>query len=61
MPSVKKGGIKYHFSSLWYDSTWDGTHVSIGEHSNFYANVADVSFYCWLKITCELYNNMSNK
>ena len=21
--SVKHGGIKYHFLSLWYDSTWD--------------------------------------
>ena len=36
MLSVKQGGIKYHFLSLWYDSTWDWTHVSraIGEHSN---------------------------
>ena len=25
MPSVKQGGIKYHFLSLWYDSTWDWT------------------------------------
>ena len=33
--SVKQGGIKYHFSSLWYDTTWDWTQVSrtIGEHS----------------------------
>ena len=23
MLSVKQGGIKYHFMSLWYDSTWD--------------------------------------
>ena len=23
MPSVNQGGIKYHFLSLWYDSTWD--------------------------------------
>ena len=32
--SVKQGGIKYHFLSLWYDSTWDGTPVSqiIGIH-----------------------------
>ena len=21
--SIKRGGIKYHFLSLWYDSTWD--------------------------------------
>ena len=41
MLSVKKGGIKYHFLSLWYDSTWDWTQVSgaISEHSNDYANV----------------------
>ena len=33
MLSVKQGGIKYHFLSLWYDSTGDLTHVSraIGE------------------------------
>ena len=23
MLSGKQGGIKYHFLSLWYDSTWD--------------------------------------
>ena len=23
MLSAKQGGIKYHFLSLWYDSTWD--------------------------------------
>ena len=36
MLSVKQGGIKYHFLSLWYYSTWDWTQVSraIGEHSN---------------------------
>ena len=28
MPSIKQGGIKYHFLSLWYDSTWDWTLVS---------------------------------
>ena len=33
--SAKCGNIKYHFLSLWYDSTWDWTLVSwtIGEHS----------------------------
>ena len=25
MLSVKQGGIKYHFLSLWYDRTWDWT------------------------------------
>ena len=41
MLSVKQGGIKFHFYSLWYDSTWDWTQVSrgIGEHSNRWANV----------------------
>ena len=41
MLSVKQGGIKYHFKSLWYDSTWNWTQVSraIGEHSNRWANV----------------------
>ena len=36
MLSVKQGGIKYHFLSLWYDATWDWTQVSraIGEHVN---------------------------
>ena len=44
MLSVKQGGIKYHFLSLWYDSTWDWTQVSraIGEHTNQYANVQRV-------------------
>ena len=34
MLSIKQGGIKYHFLSLWYDSIWDWTPVSqaIGEH-----------------------------
>ena len=37
--SVKQGGIKYHFYSLWYDATWDWTQVSrtIGEHSTYKA------------------------
>ena len=40
MLSVKQGGIKYHFLSLWYDSTWVWTPVSqtIGEHFNHNAN-----------------------
>ena len=28
MLSVKQDSIKYHFLSLWYDSTWDWTQVS---------------------------------
>ena len=36
---VKRGGIKYHFLSLWYNSTWYWTPVSqtIGEHSTHMA------------------------
>ena len=32
--SVKQGGIKYHFLSLWYDLTWEWTPVfqTIDEH-----------------------------
>ena len=35
MLTVKQGGTKYHFLSLWYDLTWDWTQVSwtIGEQS----------------------------
>ena len=38
--SVKQGGIKHHFLSLCYDSTWDWTVVSraINKHLNHYAN-----------------------
>ena len=41
MLSVKQGSIKYHFLSLWYDSTCDWTQVfrAIGEYSDHYANV----------------------
>ena len=41
MLSVKQGVIKYHFLSLWYNSTWDWTQVSraISKHCNHYANV----------------------
>ena len=28
MLSVKQGGLKYHFLSLWYDSTWAWTPIS---------------------------------
>ena len=38
--SAKQGGIKYHFLSLWYDSTCDWTLVSqtISKHSTHKAN-----------------------
>ena len=40
MVSVKQGGIKYHFLSFWYDSTWDWSPVSrtLGEHPTRQAN-----------------------
>ena len=46
MLSVKQGSIKYHFLSLWNDSTWDGTPVSraIGEYSNYY----DIYIYIYI-------------
>ena len=36
MLNVKQGKIRYHFLSLWYDSTWEWTQVSraTGEHFN---------------------------
>ena len=48
MLSVKQVGIKYHFLSLWYDSTWDWTPVSwtIGKHSTHEANGL-VYIYIW--------------
>ena len=55
MLSVKQGGIKYHFLSLWYDSTWDWTQVSqaIGEHSNHYTTIYVV---IWIEFTCYFSN-----
>ena len=37
---IIQGGIKYHFLSLWYDSTWDWALVSwaIGEHFAHWPN-----------------------
>ena len=39
--SVKQGGIKYYFLSLWYHPTWDWTPSSqtINKHSNHYAYI----------------------
>ena len=44
MVSVNQSSIKYHFLSLWYDSTSDWTQVSraIGEYSNHYANPCEL-------------------
>ena len=53
MLNVKQGGIKYHFLSLWYDSTWDWTPVYqiISEHSNNYAS-GPVYVYIYIYIYC---------
>ena len=47
MLSAKQGGIRYHLSSLWYNSTWDWIPVSrtIGEHSKHYAKKEPVGWY----------------
>ena len=53
MLSVKQGGInKYHFLSLWYDSTGDWSPVSraIGEHSTTVS--VDRSIYVYLLTKC---------
>ena len=46
MLSVEQGGIKYHFLSVWHDSTWDWTPDSrtIGEHSTPLVNGLYVSY-----------------
>ena len=45
MLSVKQGGVKYYFLSLWYDLTWDwtplfrviwGTLYSLGQSASTY-------------------------
>ena len=53
MPSVKQGGIKYHFLSLWYDSTWDWTPVfqTIGEYSTHEANELVVYTILWKNVS----------
>ena len=46
MTSVKQGGIKYHFLSLWSDLTWDWIPVSrvTGQHSTPLANLVIIIF-----------------
>ena len=59
MLTVKQQGIKYHFQSLWYDSTRDLTLVSrtTGEHCNHYANkpVMYIHIYIYIYIYIYLY------
>ena len=37
MQSVKQGGIKYHFFSLWYDLTWDWNPSFLGPIGEYYS------------------------
>ena len=46
--SVKQGGIKYHFSSLWKDSTWDWTPVIY----IFVCVCASIYLYIYIYIIC---------
>ena len=52
MLSIKQGSVKYHFLSLWYDSTWDWTLIfqAIGEHSSHLANVRLMLIYIYIYI-----------
>ena len=56
MLSVKQETIRYHFLSLWYDSTWDWTLVSqdIGEHSN-HCGVTNSLQDVWQLLTIFIY------
>ena len=49
--SVKQVTIKYHFLSLWYDSTWDWTPVSrtTGDHSD------QIYKHKWRHLLCNSY------
>ena len=45
MLSVKYGGIKYHFLSLWYNSTWNWTSVSRAYCEHYMYISTYISFY----------------
>ena len=66
MLSVKQDGIKYHFLSLWNDSTCDWTQVYrvIGEKTNMYLIIIIIwiimkfgkstNFICTMNVFCWL-------
>ena len=56
MLSVKQGGIKNYFLSLWYDSTWDWTSVSwtIDEHYLNYVQIYKYLFIHDIKLIYKL-------
>ena len=57
--SVKQGGIKYHFLSLWYDSSWEWTPVSrtIGKHNYIYIYIyIYIYLYIYIYIFCVMWN-----
>ena len=61
MLSVKQGGIKYHFLSLWYDSTWNEPRFPgrlantltawpmSGYKSHFFCKNANYGLPCYIK------------
>ena len=57
MHSLKQGGIKYHFFTIWYDSTWDWTPVSrtIGEHTHTHTLSLSISLFHTLSLSLSIY------
>ena len=57
MLNTKRGSIKYHLLSLWFNSTWDWTLISrnIGEHFTHYAN-GPVYIYIYIYIMIIVYD-----
>ena len=53
MLSVKQGGIKNHFFSLWYDSTWDWTPIS--------QTIGDVNIVLFQIFFVQILNGLSSK
>ena len=56
MLSVKQGVIKYHFLSLWYDSTWDyfSLYIYISLSLSLYLYI-----YIYIYISLSLYFSLS--
>ena len=55
--SDKQGGIKFHFLSLWYDSTWDWTPMSrtICEYSTHLTNGSIYMYALLLQLFFEIF------
>ena len=59
MLTVKQGEIKYHFLSLWYDSTWDWNQVSqahwqtvysLGQWPSMWTSMQRVGILVWMDV-----------